>query len=287
METKEKIHKLLRRKFGRLIGLDKKIYTAEKNYTINYTQNKKLSNKVAVVTGGSGAIGRACCILFASHGAHVYVGGRNISNMQKVVDEIRTLGGQADVLLIDVSDNESVESAFNGVKGIDILVNCAGGGAREKAKYLHLQEPSVVESVIQSNLIGSILCCRSAANQMVKQHSGKIINIASTIGVGGAKSCVDYSAAKAGIIGFTKSLAMELGEYDINVNCVSPGYIQRGDYNEITLDWLKDSNYMKKVGTIEDIANAVLFLASDESIFITGQNLIVDGGRSLGLKGAE
>jgi NAD(P)-dependent dehydrogenase (short-subunit alcohol dehydrogenase family) len=78
-----------------------------------------------------------------------------------------------------------------------------------------------------------------------------------------------------------------LGEYDINVNCVSPGYIQRGDYNEITLDWLKDSNYMKKVGTIEDIANAVLFLASDESIFITGQNLIVDGGRSLGLKGAE
>ncbi len=292
MALKEKIQKIFRRKFGKYIGLDKKIYNAKKIYSINIRAEQEILNgKIAIVTGGSGAIGRACCVFLAANGACVYVGGRSTEEMQNVVDEVKELGGEAYPLPINVSDNTSVESAVSKVitkkSRLDILVNCAGGGARENANYLHLQDPTVIEQIVISNLCGSILCCRSAAIQMIKQKSGKIINMSSTIGVGGAKTCVDYTAAKSGIIGFTKSLAMELGEYNINVNCVSPGYIQRGGFSEITLDWLRDSNYMKKIGTMEDVANAVLFLASDDSAFITGQNIIVDGGRSLGLKGAE
>ena len=130
-------------------------------------------------------------------------------------------------------------------------------------------------------MIGSKL----AAEVMLPQQYGRIINIGSSIALQGKAGFVDYAATKAAVVGYTRSLAMELGPSDITVNCVSPGFIQRGEFDEQKLQYLLKSNIMRKIGTAEDIAHAVVFLASDEAGFITGQNLIVDGGRSLGLQG--
>jgi 3-oxoacyl-[acyl-carrier protein] reductase len=170
---------------------------------------------------------------------------------------------------------------------IDILVNCAGGSTRGMNAYLHEQSVEMIDSMLNTNLRGSILCSREAAKYMVKQRAGKIINIASVIGLRGKARFTDYAASKAGIIGYTSSLTIELGEFSINVNCISPGFIQRGMYTDEQIPYMLNSNYLKRVGTPEDIACAVAFLASSEADFITGQNLCVDGGCSLGLHGDD
>ena len=130
-----------------------------------------------------------------------------------------------------------------------------------------------------------MLCTRKAAQMMIPQRAGKIVFISSAVGLQGKAKYSEYAAAKSGMIGFMKSVALELGPYDINVNCVSPGFIQRGEYDEKQLDYLMKSNAMRKVGTLEDVACAVAFMVSSSSKFITGQNLCVDGGRTLGLMG--
>lgn len=259
-----------------------------KEYKVITAGETKLKNKVAVVTGGSGAIGRAICIRLAIAGAKVYVGGRNIDKISEVVEEIKRFGGAAEGLVVDVTDSNSIAAAFKQVdlnqnEIIDIMVNCAGGGSRDKANYLHDQEISVIDEVINSNLRGSILCSREAAGRMIKRKSGKIINISSAVGMRGMKKYTEYAAAKAGIIGYTSSLALELAPFNINVNCVSPGFIPRGDMTMNEVERIKKKCPMNKIGTLEDVAAMVEFLATDEAEFITGQNIVVDGGRTLGL----
>ncbi len=263
------------------------VHDANKIYTLKQypPDHLELKGKAVVVTGGSGAIGRAICFKFAANGATVYVGGRNVQNVQRVVDEIRSLNLLAEAFIIDIADSESVDKAFDKINNIDILVNCAGGGSRDKMKNLAQQDITVIDEILNTNLRGTILCTQKAAKKMILHQRGKIIIISSAVGIQGKAAYSEYGAAKAGMIGFCKSIALELGKFCINVNCVSPGFIQRGEYDEQKEKWLKNTNCLHKVGELEDIANAVYFMASDNAKFITGQNLIVDGGRTLGLYG--
>jgi len=258
-------------------------------YVIELQSRARFENKIAVVTGGSGALGRAICCRLAAEGAIVHVCGMTESKISSVVEEIKKMGGIAFGSKINVTDERSIAETFKTIiakhSRIDILVTGAGGSAREKAKTVAEQDVEVIDSVLDVNLRGTILCTREAAKQMVKQQSGKIIALSSTIGCQGKAGYAEYSASKAGIIVFVKSLAMELGQYGVNVNCISPGIVQRDSIPPDQLKRLKKTNYMFSFGKPEDISNMVAYLASDEASFITGQNFIVDGGRSLGLKG--
>jgi len=258
-------------------------------YNININKEGRFKDQVVIVTGGSGAIGRAICFRFASEGAKVYVCGRTESKLSAVIEEISDAGGIAFPGIIDISNKDSIQHFFDTVIAesgkIDVLVTSAGGSAREKNNNIADQDPDIIKDVIDVNLIGTILCTKYAAKQMMTQNSGKIVTISSSIGTQGKAGYSEYAASKGAVIVFTKSLAMELGKYGINVNCVSPGIVQRDAINFSKLERIKQTNYMNDYGKPEDIANMVAFAASDEASFITGQNFIVDGGRSLGLKG--
>lgn len=264
------------------------IYDADKTYEIIKKNEPELKGKTAVVTGGSGAIGRAIAFRLAAEGAKVYVAGRTKETIEKVVKEIKGVGLKAEAFILDVSNETSVENAFDNLfatENLDILINCAGGGARDKMSSLDQQSVEVIDNILNTNLRGTMLCTRKAAQNMRKHKSGKIVIISSAVGVQGKENYSEYAAAKSGMFGFTKSMALELGKFGINVNCVTPGFIQRGKFNTNTLEYLKSTNCLRKVGTLEDVANAVYFMVSAQSDFVTGQNLCIDGGRTLGLMG--
>ena len=264
-----------------------KIYTTERKYVLE-TEGKPLKGKNVVVTGGNGAIGKTICFVLAAKGAMVYVSGRNAERVQVVVNEINRLGLSAKPLIMDVRDSASIEQVFKrefSRQKLDFLVSCAGGSSRERASELTSQQIEVIDEILNVNLRGAMLSARTAAQYMIPKHNGKIIFISSVIGIQGKANFSEYAASKAGLFGFAKSLALELGEYGIQVNCVSPGFIQRGFYTDMQEERLKKTNCLHKVGTPTDIAEAVAFFLSDRADFITGQNLIVDGGRSLGLYG--
>lgn len=259
-----------------------------KPYVIKLQKDKRFSDKIVVITGGSGAIGRAISCMFASEGAVVYVCGTTQSKIESVVSEIEALGGIAYPCVLDVTNEHNIINNFKKIidtqQRIDILVTSAGGSSREKNSELKDQETNVIDNVLNVNLRGTILCAREAAKQMTEQKNGKIVTLSSTIGLAGKKKFSEYAAAKAGVINFVKSLAMELGHLGINVNCVSPGIVQRNVISGAQLEQIKKTNYLNDYCTPEDIAHSVLFMASEEARFITGVNLVVDGGRSLGLK---
>jgi len=258
------------------------------SYEIKIVDKKRLANNVAVVTGGSGAIGRSICSRLAAEGAIVYVCGMSENKINNVVEGIRQFEGTAYACRLNVTDESHIENTFSDIVKkhgrVDILVNCAGGSARNQIANIHEQEIPVIDSILDINLRGAILCCRQAAKQMVLQKRGNIINISSIIGEKGKARFAEYAASKAGIIAFTKSIAMELGKHGIRANCVSPGIVQRGSIDQDIIQKLRKTNYLADYGRPEDISNAVAFLVSNEASFITGQNLMVDGGRSLGLK---
>ena len=249
----------------------------------------RFNGKVAVITGASGAIGGAIAWRLGYEGASVYLGGRNETKLSQVANQMLEHGINAKILKINVTDEKSIESAAKKVKKnegkVDILVNCAGGSTRGNCADLIDQSVEMIDEMLNTNLRGSMLCTREFGKLMRQSGAGKIINIASVIGEHGKPKFSDYAASKAGIIGYTKSVAQEMGLMGITVNCVSPGFIQRDEFNEQQLPYLLKSNFMNKVGSSEDVAAAVAFLASNDADFITGQNLCVDGGRSLGLHG--
>lgn len=262
-------------------------FSMEKEYVIN--SDSRFLNQIVVVTGASGYIGGAIAWRLGIEGAIVYLGGRNNKKLSELANQMKQKNIVAFPLVLDVTDESSIEKAKNKVISeqgkIDILINCAGGSTRNRCANLVDQDIEMIDSMLNTNLRGSMLCTRTFGKEMVKVNKGKIINIASVIGEHGKPRFSDYAASKAGIIGYTKSVAQELGVYGINVNCVSPGFIQRDSFNEEQKIYLLNSNFMNKVGCSEDIASAVAYLASEEAGFITGQNLCVDGGRSLGLHG--
>lgn len=263
------------------------VYKAEREYKVNVSDEGELKGRIALVTGGSGTLGRSICNILAAQGAVVYVGGRSKERIESVVSGIVSLGGTAKPALFDITDEKSVKNMIDEMcrqEGkLDILVNCAGGSARGKISDLINKDLQDAASVLASNLIGTITCSKYAAEKMSACKQGCIINISSTIGVQGFAGYCDYAAAKSGIIGFTKALAQEIGKFGIRVNCVSPGVIQRGTFTNETVEYLQNTNYLCAVGEPEDVANGVEFLVSDRAKFITGINLVIDGGRILGL----
>lgn len=265
-----------------------KLRNTECIYKINIEDSKKLDGKIALVTGGSGAIGSAICFRLAMEGAIVFVAGRNEENLKSVVNQIKNNNGQAEALILDVTDyndiEQKVEYIISKYHKIDVLINNAGGSARARNNKIVEQDVEVIDEVLNVNLRGAILCCKKVSQDMIKQKSGKIVNIGSTVGVGGLAGFSEYCASKSGLIGFTKSLAMELAEFDINVNCVSPGITNQIIWDNVIDNIPTDKCYIGRKGKTDDIANAVEFFCRDESNYIIGQNLIVDGGRSLGLK---
>lgn len=238
--------------------------------------------RYVVVTGGYGVIGAAVCRRFAAAGADVLAAGRSDDSFEVEFGNEDRIG----FLQLDVSDAASVERAFSSLDGrLDVLVNCAGGSARQRSSALMEQDPDVIDEMLSVNLRGSLLCSRAACDIMARRGSGCIVNVSSVIGLRGKANFTEYAAAKAGISGYTRSLALEMGPRGVRVNCVSPGFIQRGRFGGSQLAYNLRSNCLGVVGSAEDVAGAVVFLASEEARFITGQDLCVDGGRSLGLMG--
>lgn len=276
-----KIGSFLRRRYS--------AFTVSRPYIIETQLNPNLKGKVAVVTGGSGAIGRACCIRLASEGSLVYVCGSHSGSASAVVAEITNMGLKAKEVVLNVLDAEQIEKTFVQIANennghIDVLINSAGGSARENANNVISQSVDVIDNILNINLRGAMLCSRVAGKYMVKQNFGRIVNITSVIGLQGKAGFCEYAASKGGSIAFVKSLAQELGKYAITVNGVAPGIVQRGVVTEQMKEHLAQTNWLGTYGKPEDISEMVAFLCSDKASFITGQNIAVDGGRSLGLK---
>ena len=239
--------------------------------------------KTAIVTGASRGIGAACAAELARNGFSVAVNYRvNKSAAESVVNAVSAAGGQAFAVKADVSAPEEVTAMFEAVKerfgSVSLLVNNAG---ISHIGLLQDMTDGEIRRQLEVNLMGAIVCSREAARQMIPRKSGSIINIASMWGEVGASCEAVYSACKAGIIGFTKALAKELGPSGIRVNCVSPGVIRTDMNSELTADTLREleeETPLLRIGSPEDVAKAVAFLAKEESSFITGQVLPVNGG---------
>jgi 3-oxoacyl-[acyl-carrier protein] reductase len=242
-----------------------------------------LKGKVAIVTGGGTGIGRKICLTLASMGAIVIVNYNSDAQFAlDVVNEIKSHNGQAECMQADVQSFEETENlikfAIDKFGRLDILINNAGIVA--DALIIRMSEEDF-DKVISVNLKGAWNCCKHAVKYMMKQRSGKIINIASVVGIIGNAGQTNYSASKAGIIGLTKSVAREVSKRGINVNAVAPGFIKtkmtESLSEEIVAEYIKNIP-IPRLGEPEDIANLVAFLASDLSNYITGQVINVDGG---------
>lgn len=254
-------------------------------YILGVAESKPLNGKLAVVTGGSGALGRAIVHRLALDGATVYALGRDKTRLSLLAEEGHRLGGKVYGNPLDLTDDKAVEAFFTGLPRVDILVCSAGGSERQAAAPIWQQSMDVIDDVVSSNLRTTIQAVAAASRRMVITGEGRIVCLSSVIGERGKARFSGYAAAKAGIIGFVRAAAMELGERGIRINAVSPGQIPRGDLTPDQLKWQRSSNVLGVIGAHEDIAQAVAYLVGDGGRFITGHNLVVDGGRSLGLRG--
>ncbi|HOI07434.1 MAG TPA: 3-oxoacyl-ACP reductase FabG [Deltaproteobacteria bacterium] len=242
--------------------------------------NIDLKNQVAVVTGASRGIGASIASALASCGAHVVVNCRErLEKAESVVHAIIDAGGSAEAFPFDVSQEDQVKQAFGDIAArhghIDILVNNAGVS---KDSLLLRVKSADVDEMLGTNLKGSIFCSFQASRYMLKQKYGRIVNISSIVGMGGNPGQSVYSAAKAGLIGFTKSLAKELGPKGILVNAVAPGFVETDMTRGMNADALMEMIPLRRIGTPGDVAGLVIFLCSDLSSYITGQVFVVDGG---------
>ncbi len=242
-----------------------------------------LTGKTALVTGASRGIGRAIAIELAKHGAKVAVNyAGNEQKAKEVVEEIKALGSEAFAIQGDVSSSDDaanmVKEVINHFDRLDILVNNAG--ITRDNLIMRMKEEDFDE-VININLKGVFLMTKAVTRQMMRQKSGKIINVASIVGVSGNPGQANYVAAKAGVIGLTKTTAKELASRNILVNAVAPGYISTDMTDQLPAD-AKEAIFnlipLNRLGSPEDVANVVRFLASDDSNYMTGQTLHVDGG---------
>lgn len=242
-----------------------------------------LKGKVSIVTGASRGIGKAIAINLALAGAQVVVNySGNEAKANEVVNEIKTNGGDAIAIKANVGDFDSskelIDKTIEHFGRIDLLVNNAG--ITRDSLMMRMSEKDF-DDVININLKGVWNCTKHVVRPMMKQRSGKIVNIASIVGVTGNAGQANYVAAKAGVIGMTKTLAKELAPRGINVNAVAPGFIETDMTKELPaeiIDTYKKNIPLQKMGQPQDIANVVLFLASDRAKYITGQTVNVDGG---------
>ena len=245
-----------------------------------------LNGKIAVVTGASRGIGKAIALKLAKLGATVVINyNGSAQKAEEVKQKIIADGGCAIAMQCNVADYEACEAFFQAVVEqfgrIDILVNNAG--ITKDGLIMRMSEEDF-SSVVDVNMKGTFHCIRFASRQMMKQRSGRIINMSSVVGISGNAGQINYAASKAGVIGMTKSAAKELASRSITVNAIAPGYIET-DMTSVLSDKVKEETMKQiplgRLGQVEDIAAAAAFLASDEAGYITGQVLAVDGGMAV------
>ena len=243
----------------------------------------ELGGKIALVTGGSRGIGRAICLRLAAMGAFVYI---NYVSRSEAAEETKKIildnGGNAEIIGFNVSDAEAVNEAIKKIKndqgGIDILINNAG--ITRDGLMARMKEDDW-DDVLNTNLKGAFLCAKSVAKDMMKKRWGRIVNISSVSGYAGNSGQVNYSAAKAGLAGFTRSMAREYASRNITVNCVAPGYIETEMTGQLTDDvqkQIKSEIPLGSFGAVDDIAGAVAYLVAEDGRYVTGQTIHVNGG---------
>lgn len=292
MKIRNMFKKIIRKLFPK-----RQISHTEVHYNLKVTDIATFEGKKILVTGATGAIGSATVYQLFLMGATVGVGGRNTNKVEalikKLEEETRAFSqrGRLVPIIIDVSDEQSIVAGikefadYGEIKGLYALVNNAGGSARRENANFFEQSTAVIDSVLSVNLRGSMLCAREAAKYFIQQKVGKIINMSSVVGMNGKKNMCDYAAAKAGIIGFTKSLAVELGEYNIKVNCISPGQVFQIPFDLGIPIQATNKNWLKRFGYTDEVASLITFILSEKCDYITGHNFVIDGGRSIGLCG--
>jgi len=246
---------------------------------------EQLANKIAVVTGAGRGIGRAIGLKFASAGADIVCVSRTAENSEKIAQEIRALGRKAWAHAVDVSDaaavNATAEQILTEAGHVDVLVNNAG--ITRDGLLMRMSETDW-DTVLDTNLKGAFLFTKAFSRAFIKQRSGRIINIASVVGLIGNAGQANYAASKAGLIGFSKSVARELASRGITVNVLAPGFIDTdmtaGLNDSLRAEMLKNIP-LGSFGQVEDIATAALFFALPTTRYVTGQVLAVDGGMAM------
>ena len=242
-----------------------------------------LTDRVAVITGGGSGIGRATSLLLFEEGAKVVIGDIQTEASERVVEEIRNQNGAAASVPVDVTQKESVqrmvEESLKRHGRIDILVNIVGGSSPKSV--LEMADDDW-DRVINLNLTSVFLCCRAVLPVMVKQHYGKIVNLSSAQAFSGSATRANYTAAKAGVVGFSKSLALEVVGHGINVNVVAPGMVEteriRAMFSDDEWKKLTSTRPMGRAVLPEEVARAIVFLVQDAQASVTGQTLHVNGG---------
>jgi 3-oxoacyl-[acyl-carrier protein] reductase len=245
-----------------------------------------LSGRVALVTGASQGIGRACALKLAAAGATVVAAARNQQKLDDLVTQIAAAGGRGAAFSLDVGDEEQVKNTFQRAIGqfgkIDILVNNAGV---TRDQLVMRMKRADWDAVLNTNLTSAFLCIQQVIGSMLKQRWGRIINVTSVFGQMGQPGQANYAASKAGLIGLTMAIAREVGSRNITCNAVAPGFIATA-MTDVLSDQLKEAGLkmvpLGRIGTPEDVAGAVRFLASEDASYITGHVLNINGGMLMG-----
>lgn len=247
---------------------------------------RRLEGKLAVVTGAANGIGRASALRFVSEGANLAILDREEDTLAETAEMARKAGAEVLALTVDCTKEDAVVEAFKRIYAdagfVDLLMNNVGQSARERASEFYKSSSEVWHFILDVCLMSTLLASRQVTPAMREAGRGKIVNVASNAGLAGEVGISEYAAAKMGVIGFTRSLAREMAPFKVNVNAVCPGVTKTRVLDQISdefLDKIRDSIPLRFFAEPEDIAAAAAFLGSDDARYMTGQSVVVDGGR--------